>query len=53
MTGNPTPTGARARLVGLAAVIALLALVAGIPTALLYVAGNPVPNGPPSWTEVT
>jgi nucleoid-associated protein YgaU len=53
MTGNPTPTAARARLAGLVAVLALLALVAGIPTALLYIAGTPVPGGPPSWAEVT
>ena len=48
MTGRRRP-GLRGRLTGLAALLALLGLLLGIPAALLAVAGNPLTVDLPSW----
>lgn len=45
--------GPRARLTGLLATLSLLALIGGIPVALLGVAGGPIPSTAPSWGDVT
>lgn len=42
----------RIRLAGLAATIAMLAVVAGLPAILLTVGANPLPNQVPSWNDL-
>lgn len=42
----------RARLTGLAACLVLLVLLVGLPSALIAVAGNPLPDSLPSWDQL-
>ncbi len=49
MTGRRSATVWR----GVASVVALGCLLAGVPTTLLMTAGGPVPHGLPSWSQFT
>lgn len=42
----------RQRMIGLAACLALLAILAGLPAVLIAVAGNPLPDTWPAWGQV-
>ncbi len=47
------PRGARTALAGAAALVALIILVAGLPVALYWLGGDPLPHGIPAWHTIT
>ena len=46
-------SGAAGAVTGLASLLALAALIAGLPAALYAVGGSPIPHAIPSWHQVT